>query len=289
MSTAGFDYHRPRTIDEALRIMADTPGARYVAGGTDLMVRLHRKTLRTPALVSLRNIASLREIRVGSVDDPVRIGAGVPLADVMAHPAIRERYPVLVEAIATMGSVQIRNVGTLGGNLCNASPCADTAPPLLVLEARIRSIGPEGERETPMEDFLVSPGATRIGPSDILTEIVLDAPRSTLRATFLKKSRVSMDLAQASVAVAIEMKGTICERARVAAGSVAPRPIRLHEVEKMLEGATLVPDLVARASEVAQRAIAPISDVRASAEFRRAIVGAYVKRAIGTLLGWRRS
>jgi aerobic carbon-monoxide dehydrogenase medium subunit len=162
----------------------------------------------------------------------------------------------------------------------------------LVLEGRIRSIGPEGARETPMRDFLVAPGATRMGPADILTEIVLDPPKNGAQATFLKKTRVSMDLAQASVAVLLEMDRrdpARCTRARVAAGSVAPRPIRLPEVEQMLEGATLSPELVARASEVAKKTIAPISDLRASAEFRREIVGAYVRRAVATLLGWRRS
>lgn len=275
-------YHRPRTVDEALRLFDSHPSARFVAGGTDLVTRVCRGIETPDVLVSLRNVAELVGVEIGP---EIRIGAATPLSDVLAHPVVHERLPALAEAIAAMGSVQIRNVGTIGGNLCHASPCADTAPPLMVLCARVRLRGPTGTREIGVEDFFLGPGRTRLGPAEILTAVLVPPPGANARSAFLKKTRVAMDLALASVAALLEMDGDRCLRARFAAGAVAPTPLRLRRVEAVIEGARLTPELLRAAQSVAHDEIAPITDVRASAEYRREIVGVLARRAAERILG----
>jgi CO/xanthine dehydrogenase FAD-binding subunit len=277
-------YHRPRSLEEALRLKAETPDARFIAGGTDVMVQLRHRALRPRALISLRALEELRGIKVG---ERAQIGALTPIRDVTRHPGLRERYPVLVQGASRLGSPQIRNVATIGGNLCNASPCADTATPLLVLEARLRLRGPRGSREVPLDQFFLGPGQSCLAEDELLVEILLDPPTTGSRSTFQKKGRVRMDLALASLAILLQLEGDTCSRARVAAGSVAPRPLRLREVESHLEGKTLSASVIAAAQEIAMRTISPITDVRSTAEYRRQIVGVYLKRALEVLTGQR--
>ena len=165
---------------------------------------------------------------------------------------------------------------------CNAAPCADTAPPLLVLEARLRVLGPDGERDIPIDDYFAGPGETRLARDEIVTSILLDPPCPSARSVFLKKKRVHMDLALASVAVLVEMggDGETCSKARVAAGSVAPKPLRLHEVEGLLEGQRITEEILTRAVDLAREGVSPISDVRASAEYRRHVTGVLLRRAL---------
>lgn len=278
---AGYEYHRPRSLDEAFHLMETIPGARYVAGGTDLLVSLASRVKKPPALVSLRSIPELEGIEVGEV---TRIGALTTISDLVQHAALRERYPVLVEAARRLGSTQIRNVATLGGNLCNASPCADTATALLVLDARVGIDGPRGRREVPLEQFFLGPGVTSLGPGEIASAILLDPPAPGARATFRKRGRIRVDLAMVSVAVLLVMEGDRCRKARVAAGSVAPTPLRLLEVEARLGGMTVTSEILDALPAVASRSVLPITDIRATAEYRRHIVGVLLGRALKELL-----
>jgi carbon-monoxide dehydrogenase medium subunit len=280
------EYHRPRTLDEAWELHQATPGACYVAGGTDVMVRIRQRSLRPTALVSLTSIAELRAIDAG---ERTRIGALSTVSEVIDHAAIQADYPVLCEAGRALGSVQIRNVATLGGNLCNASPCADTALPLLVLGARLSLWSPQGTREVSIGEFFVGPGQTCLQPGEILTAIVLDRPPAGVKACFLKKGRVRMDLSLASLAMLLQMDGASCRRARIAAGSVAPLPLRLHQAEAVLEGQTITPERIAEARAASEAAVSPITDVRTSADYRRLMVGVFVRRAAERLLGWSHS
>ncbi len=278
-----YEYYRPTTIDEARDLMSAMPGARFIAGGTDLLVQLRKRRLPDPpALISLRNIDELAAIHV---DGGVRIGAGALLADIAVHPAVREHFSALVASIDLLGSRQIRNVATLAGNLCNASPAADAAPPLLVYDARVEVLGAGGTREIPIDEFFTGPGKTSLADGEVVTAVAIDRPACGARSTFLRKGRVKMDLAIASLAVLLEWDGATCTRARVAAGAVAPTPLRLREVERVLEGSSLDEDTVARAVELARSSIAPITDLRSTAEYRRALVGVYVKRAVAGLRG----
>jgi CO/xanthine dehydrogenase FAD-binding subunit len=278
--SSSFEYLRPRTLPEAWDLASARPGARFIAGGTDVMVRLREGKMQAPALISLRAIRELAQIELGP---PLVLGAGVSVSDVQANPHLARQLPVLVQATRTLGSVQIRNAATIGGNLCNASPCADLAPPLLVLEARVRLASAEGARELPLEEFFVGPRTSVLRPGEVLRAIVVEAP-SAARAIFLKKGRVQMDIALASVAVLLETEGPTCVRARVAAGSLGPTPMRLREVEKVLEGATLDDRTIAVARHTAERDVRPISDVRASAEYRRHLAGALLERGIRALM-----
>ncbi len=275
-----YDYYKPRSLDEALELQQRIPGALFIAGGTDMIVKIRDGEVHPPALISLRSIPELIGVTDGDV---TRIGAMTTISELIEHPLLHQRYPVLVEAAGRLGGPQIRNVATIGGNLCNCSPCADTATPLLVLDAKVRISGKGGSREIPIDEFFKGPGESCLASGEILTDILLDPPRKDARATFLKKGRVKMDLAVASVAVLLEMDGNQCSRARLAAGSVAPVPLRLHEVEALLKGSAVSEEILDRAQKIAAETVSPITDIRATEAYRRQIVGVYVRRAIERL------
>lgn len=272
-----FFYHKPRTIDEAFRLKKEKEGAVYIAGGTDVMVQIKNRELRPSALISLRNIPELSRIEVNG---GACIGALTTIADIIRHPTLGHVFPVVVEAASRVGSVQIRNMATIGGNLCNCSPCADMALPLLVLEAKVRLRSSETAREVPVEEFFKGPGESCLQASEILTEIILDPFHKDVQPVFLKKGRVKMDLAVASVAVLLEMEGRFCRKARVAAGSVAPVPLRLRRVEELLEGSNLEDKTILEAQKIANDSVAPITDIRSTESYRREIVGVFVKRTL---------
>lgn len=280
-------YYRPTTLGELWKLKAEHPEAQFVAGGTDIMVCL-REGIQSPnALISFRNIEELRGIEVGA---SCRIGGATRLADLLASDALGERYPALASAAARVGSAQIRNVATVGGNLCNASPCADLAPPLLVYEAtvrleRVNQHGAREARDMPLAEFFVTPRCTRIEPGEVMTAILLDAQPQGARSAFVKKSRVRMDLAQVSVAALVVMDGSRCARVRLAAGAVAPRPLRLRGVEALLEGQEPTPARLAEARALASEEVSPISDIRAGADYRRTVTGVLVERTLRELVG----
>ncbi len=272
-------YHRPRSLREALSCMDQTPNARLIAGGTDLLVKQRKERPGVAApLISLRSVSELRQIDIDG--ERLRIGSAVPLTDVAASPGLAERFPVLVDSIRVLGSRQIRNVATLGGNLCNASPAADTAPALLTLDATVELVGTDGTRELPLAEFLHGPGQTALMPGEILTAVILDPPPPGAGMAFLRKGRVKMDLAIVSLAVVLSMDGDVCVQARLAAGAVAPVPLRLDAAESILVGSQLDAATIQRAQAAAQAAIAPISDLRSSADYRRRLLGVYVKRGV---------
>jgi carbon-monoxide dehydrogenase medium subunit len=270
-------------VEEALELCAAEPKAKLILGGTDLMVQMKKqRDLRPPALISLRGIDSLHHI--ADEGGALRIGAAVPLTAITAHASLRSTFPALAQAIDVIGSSQIRNVATLAGNLCNASPGADSAPPLVVYEAQVELQSRAGSREIPLRDFFRGPGETALSPGEILTTVIVPHPAKGARSIFLRKGRVTMDLAVASVAVLLEMDGDVCSRARLAAGAVAPVPLRLQKTESILEGSRLDADTIARAGATASAEVSPITDVRSTAEYRRDLVGVYTRRGISGLL-----
>lgn len=275
-----YGYHRPETLEEAMALVLERPGACYVAGGTDLMVRLRAGTVRPGALVSLRRCPGLAGIEAAP-GGALCIGALTPVADVAGSPEVRARWPALAGAASRLGSAQVRNAATVGGNLCNASPCADLAPPLLVLEARVELRGPEGVRTLPLEDFFLTPGQTRSARGEVLTAVLVDEPPPGARMAFVKQTRVALDLALASVAVLVDPEGGV----RLAAGSVAPRPVRLRRAEALLAGRAPGPETLDEALRAAREEVAPISDLRASAGYRRHLVGVLAGRTLRRLWG----
>lgn len=282
-------YHRPSTLEEAQTLLAQTPGAVFVAGGTDLFVQRQARKIQGP-IISLRGIDELRGIEQ---KDDLMIMAGEPLTRIMQHETIQRDYPALVRSIEVLGSHQIRNVATLGGNLCNASPGADTAPPLIVYGARARIRGrPDSDgnrcRSVAITEFFAGPGETCLQPGEILEGVVLDEPGPDLRSSFIRQGRVKMDIAIASLAVAFEWDGAKATGIRIAAGAVAPVPLRLTRTEAQLEGSSLDADVLARASVTAMDEVQPIDDIRASAEYRRDLIGVFVRRAVRAALEERR-
>jgi len=279
-----FKYYRPRSFDEAWELKEKIPDALFIAGGTDVLVGIKNNEIHPQALISLRSIPGLGNIEV---DGGARIGALATISDIIQNPELRKNYPVLVEAAKSLGSVQIRNVATIGGNLCNCSPCADMAFPLLVIEAKVRLQTTKKSREIPLNEFFKGPGESCLAPHEILTDILLDPPQKNAKTSFMKKGRVKMDLAVASVAVLLEMEGKRCRKARIAAGSVAPVPLRLSKIETIFEGATITKKHVAEAQRLARDNIVPITDVRSTEEYRRQITGVLVKRALERALEWK--
>ncbi len=277
-----YDYHRPETVEEVLGLKRVLPAATFIAGGTDLMVRIKNRVLNPPALISLRAVTELGGIEDG---EHTRIGALTTIDELCRHPLIAERYPLLAQAARRLGSRQIRNVATLGGNLCNCSPCADTATPLLVYDAQVQLQGPDGSRQVTLAEFFVGPGQTCSSPEEILSQIILPPPPADARTLFMKKGRVKMDLAIASTSVVLVLDGELCQEARLAVGSVAPVALRLPLAESVLAGQKLSSELSAEVARVATTEIAPIGDIRASADYRRQIIEVYLRRSIDQLAG----
>jgi len=277
-----FDYLRPKSLKEALQLKKNIAGAKYISGGTDLIIQIKNRELQPPALISLRSIPELATIEING---GARIGALATISDIIQHRELGHNYPVLIEAAKRLGSVQIRNVATVGGNLCNCSPSADMALPLLVLEAKVRLQAAKTSREIPLSEFFKGPGESCLSSDEILTDILLDPPRQNAKATFLKKGRVKMDLALASLALLLEIEGGRCRKARIAAGSVAPIPLRLSKVETLLEGGAISKDLISKAQQLATKIVSPITDVRATEKYRRQIIGVYMKRGLEKVLG----
>lgn len=275
-----FAYHKPHSLEEVWKIKQDNREARYIAGGTDLLIRMKNRIESPPALISLRSIGGLSEISLGEC---LTIGSLVTISRLINHTEINRLFPVLVQAAKCLGSVQIRNVATLGGNLCNASPAADTAPPLLVLEAAVQITGRNHSREVSLDEFFIGPGQTKLEEDEIITAIKIPLPSPAAKAVFIKKGRVGMDLSKACLAVLLEMEGKNCKKVRISAGAVAPVPLRLKKTESRLEGETLTPDLIKEAQEIASAEVKPITDLRSTKAYRKELVGVLLKRAIEQL------
>jgi carbon-monoxide dehydrogenase medium subunit len=203
------------------------------------------------------------------------------MMEVAQSPIIRDHYAAIAEGAALVGSIQTMNMATVGGNLCNAAPSADIAPPLLAFDAEAVILGPSGRRSLPLEEFFFGPGKTALAPDELLAEVrVPVTPAGTGSAYARHTPRKQMDIAVVGVAAALTLSGDRIERARVALGAVAPTPVRARQAEAVLEGQTLSDEVVARAADAATNECSPISDVRGSAEFRRHIVRVMTERML---------
>jgi carbon-monoxide dehydrogenase medium subunit len=259
-----FEYVKPRSLDGAVRLLADGGGgARVLAGGTDVVSEL-RDGINTPDLIiDLKGVGGLDSVAVE--DGALMIGALVTFTDLIESAHVRDELPVLWEAARGVGSVGIRNRATMTGNICSAVPCCDAGPPLLVYEATVRVAGPDGPRSIPMADWFVAPRETALRPAEIVTSVAVPCPAERHGGAYVKLGRYrGEDLAQASAAV-LALPG---ERYRVAFGAVAPTPVRARGIEALMEGRDLTDALIEEAKGLVPEETAPISDVRASAEYR---------------------
>jgi CO/xanthine dehydrogenase FAD-binding subunit len=271
-----FEYHAPATLDEAISLLKQHgESARPLAGGTDLVVQMKESATKFPMpshIVSLLGVSELRGIEFNDAEG-LRIGGGATMAEVAESPVIRERYSAIAEGAALVGSIQTMNMATVGGNLCNAAPSADIAPPLLAFDAAAIIVGPSGRRSVALEEFFLGPGKTALAQHELLAEVRVPIPPAGTGSAYDRHTpRKQMDIAVVGVAAALTLAGDRIERARVALGAVAPMPLRAGRAEAQLEGETLSDEVLARATDAAAEECSPISDVRGSAEFRRHIV-----------------
>jgi carbon-monoxide dehydrogenase medium subunit len=273
-----FDYYRPESLKEAYGLMDKWKGkADYIAGGTDIIVRIKQGIARPDALVSLRCIAELQRcVRKGGL----LLGSMTRFRDIERDPFIALRYPALKAAAGWLANPQVRNVATLGGNICNAAPSADAVPPLLVMSAVATVEGPGGTREIPLERFFQGPGKTCLEAGDILTAVRLPETPGRSGSAFMKTGRVTQDLAVANAAAFVAMEGDRCRECRLAAGAVAPVPLRLRRAEAVAVGRKIDRDLLDQVAETVSQEVSPISDVRGTEAYRRVVAGVLVKRAI---------
>jgi carbon-monoxide dehydrogenase medium subunit len=270
-----FNYQRASSTEHALKSLGDHHARTHVLlGGTDLFVQIRAGSIAPNEVIDLKHIPELNSISYDETNG-LTIGAAVPMNSVAKDPNVVTHYPLLVEAIETVASFQLRSRATIGGNLCNASPAADSAPPLLVLDTYLTLKSLAGQRELKLTDFFKGPGETALKPGEILTRVHVPVAPENWKGRYLKLGRnTSGDLAIVGVAVlgypAVDTASGY--RFRIALASVAPTPIRVYEAEKLLEDAELSDDSIEHAALTAQNLAAPISDPRASAEYRSAMV-----------------
>lgn len=268
-----FEYHAPQSLDEAIALLRDRgEAARPIAGGTDIVVQMKEARTRfayPQTVVSLTRVPELRGIEF-SADTGLRLGAATSMAEIAESPVIRERYLALAEGAGVVGSLQTMNMGTIGGNVCNAAPSADTAPALLTFEAEAVIVGPTGRRSMPIAEFFRGPGLTALQPGELLAELRLPASPANTGSSYERHTpRKQMDIAVVGVGVVLTLNGDTIERARVSLGAVSPTPIRAPRAEATLEGEPATDETFARAAEAAAAECSPITDIRASEEFRR--------------------
>ena len=284
LSDHKFDYLEARNLRQAIAL-AERYGdqARIVAGGTDFLVRWRQGVWRPQYVIASGNIRGLS--RVGfSPRNGLSLGALVTVRTLETHPVIRQRYPALSAAASAFAGVQVRNLATVGGNVCNASPGGDTLPALLAFDARCRVVGPDGERWVPLDQFFTGPGRTVLQRGEVLAELRLPPPPVRgAGSLYVKHSpRGAMDIATVGVAsvVSLQDRGRVCRDVRIALGAVAPTPIRAYAAEELLRGQAITDELLIEVAQEARRCASPIDDIRGSASHRSAMVGVLAQRTL---------
>lgn len=274
-----FAYARPSSIAEAVEILGANPEARPLAGGTDLTVGLRHGRILPPLVVDLKHLVDLRPA-IESDNSQVRVSATAQLTDLAAHGQVRKHFPALAEAAAVVGSIQIRNRATLAGNICNASPAADTVPALAAYGAAVVVGGPRGERQLPVADFILGNRRTALAPGEFVVAVALPIPGKPVGASFARMTRRrGVDLATINLCCRVDNDGGVT----YAYGAVSPKPLIVAE-----PGVLTDPRSTAGQKEAALDALVaharPITDVRASAEYRLAMVKVLSRRALGTAM-----
>jgi carbon-monoxide dehydrogenase medium subunit len=275
-----FVYLAPKTVTEALSLVSHYKDAKLIAGGTDLIPQLKQRSINLPShIIDLKNIPGLDYIKY-DVKNGLHIGALATIKSVIDSTVIRDKFSILAQAAESMASPQVRNRGTIAGNICNAVPSADSSIALLVLEAKLKLAGAKGERVVAIEDFFTGPNQTVI-KDEVLVEIQIPTPPPGNKGVFLKLGpRKAMDLAIVGVAVLVIADRGSFKDVRIALESVAPTPMRAKKAEAVLKGQNFDAKLIEKAASAAAGEAKPIDDHRASTEYRRDMVKVLVKRAI---------
>ena len=276
-----FEYCDVASLDEAVSLLRQYgDGAHVLAGGTDLLVMTKEERLKPRYLIDIKPIQGMGEITWDSRTG-LKIGALATIRALERSSLVLEKAPVVARAAHLLGSVQIRNRATVGGNLCQAVPSAELPPPLIALGATARIFGPNGYRTIPLEDLFVGPRRNSLGDQELLVELEIPAGQGTTGSAYLRFSpRQAMDLAVASAATMVSLEDGRCIDCRIVLGAVAPVPLRAAKAENALRRGPDDDGAIERAAELAAAEAMPISDLRASAEYRRELVKVLVRRAL---------
>jgi CO/xanthine dehydrogenase FAD-binding subunit len=277
------NYESPNTIDQAVRLLAEHgEQARPLCGGTDLIIQLRAGVRRPDYVVDVKNIREMRRIEF-SMQHGLRLGAAVPCVEVHENGDMRKYYPGLTEAAHLIGSLQIQSRASVGGNLCNGSPAADTTPALIALGAKCRVVGPSGERIVPVEDFCTAPGRTVLQPGELLVEFQIASPARNSSDAYLRFiPRNEMDIAVVGVgaSITLDLNDDRITEARIGLGAVGPTPIFAREASQALAGKRINDEVIEQAAQLAIAAASPIDDMRGTAEFRRHVTGVLTRRSL---------
>lgn len=276
-----FDYFAPQKLGEAVSLLRrHGKKATLLAGGTDLLLRLERRVIAPSLVVDLKKIRDLKGIK--QERKGLKIGALTLMEEIASSSVVQKRYGIIAQGAAVVGSIQTRNRATLGGNLCNASPAADTAPPLIALAARARIAGGQRGREVLLEEFFLGPGKSCLKANELLKEIFIPSPPRRSGGSFQRCTRTAMDIAVVNCAVFLSLapKGDIVTDVRIALGAVAPTPLRARAAEEALRGKKADRQAITEAVERAVASASPIDDVRSSADYRHEMVRVLTRRAL---------
>jgi carbon-monoxide dehydrogenase medium subunit len=301
-----YDYHKPGTIEEAVGLMTTLDEAKYIAGGTDVMVLIRQKKLKPKNLISIRNIKGLAYI---DATEGLMLGASTTHNDIANHDVIRQAYSALADASGAVGSQQIRNVATVGGNICNAAPSADTACPLLIFDARVLIKGKKSTREMPLDKFIAGPNKVILEPGELVTGFAMPSFGKITGSVYIKFARrQAMDLpilglaARTTISITgnetrckeafkkgdgisqilkiLEEEGLAFKDVRIAMCVMAPRPIRAKKAEETLKGKTISSEILKQAAEMVESESQPRDSFRGEAWYRRHMVKVLTNRAL---------
>jgi carbon-monoxide dehydrogenase medium subunit len=275
-------FHNPANLAEACALLSQHGArAKILAGGTDLMVAVNRKLMSPEVLVFIGNVG-LDYIK--SKGDSLILGAAVTNAEVAKATVVRQKAPLLAQACGSIGSSAIRNMGTIGGNLCNASPAADAAAALMALGADLKLVSSRGERNVDVADFFTGPGETVLQPDEMVKEIIVPIQKADCGWRWYKLGQRKADVCGAvSVAVTVQMENGTCSRARIVLGAVAPKPLLARKAAAVLEGKRPDGGLIEQAANVAAEETSPIDDGRSTAWYRKKVSGVLVKRLLSEI------
>jgi carbon-monoxide dehydrogenase medium subunit len=277
-----FDYAAPTSVADAVSLLAERgERARVLAGGTDIIVQVREGRREVDLLVDVKHITELNELSYDAAKG-LRLGAAVPCYRLVEHPSLSRVYPGLVESAGLVGGTQIQSRASVGGNLCNASPAADTIPALIAIAAQCVIAGPKGNRDLPVEAFCTAPGKTALQRGELLISLRAAPPPPRTGSAYLRFiPRNEMDIAVVGAGVSLTLdENNRCKAARIALAAVAPTPLLVPEAGGVLLGQTVTPELIDQAAERARAAARPISDMRGDADYRRHLAFVLTKRAL---------
>jgi carbon-monoxide dehydrogenase medium subunit len=284
-----FDYIRPGSMDDAIAALQANEEPCVLAGGTDLLIGMKTKTVKPKCLVDLKGIPGMDGIEC---DRGYKLGALTTVRDLEVSPLIREKLPALSQAAETLGSIQIRNRATVGGNLCHGSPAADMSAMLLAMDCQVKIATGNGDRTIELDQFFSAPNQTALNRDEVLSQIIIPEEIDKFNGIYLKHGpRKAMDIGIVNIAILLDADagGGVCNQIMIALGAVAPRPIRARKAEALLNGAKLTPEAIQKAAGAAAGEATPITDFRASAGYRKDLVENLVARGIDQILKSKRT